>query len=233
MVKEKTLQSEISSYLSNLLRGYFGKGPTSVYVTIAEPFFTIHFRGFLSSMERVLMNQNEHQRILETRDLMMNDIQEEIALELSKFLKNDVKELYTDWNLENETGMIFGVLAVEADEAVCPFPEGINVEAFRKKINEASQKAEKIPEDTEVYWLNDRTILARRSKILVQIEKELIKNGFEEQLKLAKRPLELRVMEEAGLEDVVKRPINEIFLGWSFVQDLGYLVFLLEPPKHV
>lgn len=232
MAKEKMLQSEISSYLSNLFREHFGKGPTSVYVTLAEAFITIHFRGFLSPMEKVLVNRNEHQRILETRDLMMNDIQPELMFGLSKYLKKDIIELYADWNLENETGLILGVLEVDADESASPFPPGIDIEAFREKVNTASKKAEKTPGDTEIYWLSDRTILARRADILVQIEKELIKNGFEEPLKLAKRPLELRVMREAGLEAVVKRSINEIFLAWNFNEDLGYVVFLLEAQKY-
>ncbi|MGK7379725.1 DUF2294 domain-containing protein [Planococcus sp. 1R117A] len=229
MTKEKTLQSEISSYLSSLLREHFGKGPTSVFVTIAIPFITIHFRGFLSPMEKVLMKQKEEQRILETRDLMMNDLKPEIILSLSKYLAIDVKELYADWDLEKETGLIIGVLDTGLNRETIEWPKEADEKAFQEKINEASKRAEKVPGSTDAFWLSDRTILVRRSKILVQIEKELIRNGFEEQLKLAKRPLEHRVLEEARLETVLKRQISETFLDWNFNEDLGYIVFLLEP----
>src|SRR5690606_21809962 len=143
MAKEKSLESEIGSYFSNLLRTNFGKGPTSVYVTIAEPFITVHFRGFISPMERVLINQKEHQRILETRDLMMDELKPDIMLELSKHLNNDVQELYADWNLEKETGMIISVLNGDDSEGFMPVPEDIDLEAFRGKIIEASNKAQK------------------------------------------------------------------------------------------
>ncbi|MCP2035427.1 uncharacterized protein YbcI [Planomicrobium sp. HSC-17F08] len=228
MAKEKTLESEIGSYFSNLLRTHFGKGPTSVFVTIAEPFITVHFRGFISPMERVLVNQKEQQRILETRDLMMNGLKPDIILELSKHLNSDVNELYADWNLEKETGMIIGVLNKAASESSMPVPEDIDIEEFREKINEASNKAQKVPASTEIYWLSNRTVLVRRSEILVQIEKALINNGFEEELKLAKRPLEHQMLREVGLESVLKCSITETFLDWNFDKDLGFTIFLLE-----
>ncbi|KOF10660.1 hypothetical protein AC739_08345 [Planococcus glaciei] len=231
MAKEKTLESEIGSYFSNLLRTNFGKGPTSVYVTIAEPFITVHFRGFISPMERVLINQKEHQRILETRDLMMDELKPDIMLELSKHLNNDVQELYADWNLEKETGMIISVLNGDDSEGFMPVPEDIDLEAFRGKIIEASNKAQKAPGSTTIYWLSDRTIVVRRTEILVEIEKALIKNGFEEQLKLAKRPLEHQMLLEVGIESVLNRSIAETFLDWNFEKDLGFTIFLLEPPK--
>lgn len=228
MAKEKTLESEIGSYFSTLLRTHFGKGPTSVYVTIAEPFITVHFRGFISPMERVLVNQKEYQRILETRDLMMNGLKPAIMLELSKYLANDVKELYADWNLEKETGMIIGVLNEAVSESAMEVPEDIDLEAFREKINEASNKAQKIPGSTNVYWLSDRTVVVRRSEILVRIEKALIHNGFEEQLKLAKRPLEHQVLQEVDLETALNRSITETFFDWNFEKDLGITIFVLE-----
>jgi uncharacterized protein YbcI len=232
MAKEKTLQSEIGGYLSTLLRTHFGKGPTSIYVTIAGLFITVHFRGFLSPMEKILVKQHEEKRVLGTRDLMMNDIKSEIVLDFIKKFGISIKEFYADWNLENETGMFIGVVEEKANGEVLDWPESVDEKEFRDRIIEASYKAEKVPGSTEVYWLSDRTILIRRSEILVQIEKELIKNGFLEELKLAKRPLEHKVLEEVQLETVLKRAISEAFLDWHFDKDLGYIVLLLEPEPH-
>ena len=104
-------------------------------------------------------------------------------------------------------------------------------EAFREKIQQASNKAEKVPGRTETYWLSDRTILVRRSEILIRIEKALIRNGYMEELKIAKRPLEHEVLQEVQLEEVLKRSISETFLDWDFDADLSYIVFLLEPKE--
>lgn len=227
MTKEKTVQSEISGYISMLLRKHFGKGPTSVYVTINRPFITIHLHGFLAPMERILVKRGEVKRVLETRDLMMLDLKTGIIQGLKEVADLELNELYADWNLEKETGLIIGIMDEETEEDG-KWTDDASEEAFRKRIEEASWKTEKVPGYTEAYWLSDRTVLVRRSGVLVEIEKELIKNGYVEELKLTKRPLEHKMLVEAGLEAVLKRTITETFLDWNFEEDKSYTVFLLE-----
>lgn len=232
MSKEKTVQAEIRGYISTVMRKYFGKGPTSVFVTINRPFITIHFRGFLAPMEKLQIKQKEIKRVLETRDILVSDLKPEIIQGLKEVAALEVKELYTDWNLEKETGLIIGVLEEEPEKDTFKRPQDVDEEAFLEKIKQASNKAEKVPGSTEVYWLSDRTILVRRSEILIRIEKELIRNGFTEELKIAKRPLEHEVLQEVQLEAVLKNhSISETFLDWNFDADLSYIVFLLEPKK--
>lgn len=231
MPKEKTIHTEIGSSISTLMRNHFGKGPTSVYVAIARPFVTIHLRGFMTPTEKVLLKQNEPNRILKIRDLLMNDLIPEIKLNLWKLGELEVKEVYADWNLENETGMLIVELDEETDPSTFKWPAEIDETAFQNELVKASVKAQKEPGKTEVYWLNDRTILARRVEILVAIEKELIKNGFSEELKLAKRPLERKVLAEVQLEAVLKRNIIETFVEWNFDKDKAYSIFILEPLK--
>lgn len=232
MPKERTTQTEIGAYISNLLRNHFGKGPTSVFVTIQKPFITIYFRGFLAPMEKILLRQNEPKRVLETRDLLMSDLKPEMILELWKIAELEIKELYADWNLEKESGIIIGVTSDKLSEETLDWPEESSRNSFIEAIEKASLMVEKIPKKTESYWLNDRTILVRRSKILVEIEKELIKSGFIEALKIAKRPLELKVLKKVQLEAILKRRIAETFVDWNFDADLGYIVFILEPQKR-
>lgn len=231
MAKERTIQAEIGGYISTVLRKYFGKGPTSVYVTVNRPFITIHFRGFLAPMEHLQLKQKEVQRVLETRDMMMAELKPEIIQGLQEVAALEVKELYADWNLEKETGLIIGVLEEKVDAVAFKGPVDMDEEAFLERIKEASNKAEKVPARTDVYWLSDRTILVRRTEILIRIEKALIKNGFIEELKLAKRPLEHEVLQEVQLETVLNRRISETFLDWNFDADLSYIVFIVEPQK--
>lgn len=228
MAKEQPKQAEIGSYLSALLRKHFGKGPTSVHVTIRPPFLAIHLRGFLSPMEKVLVKQKELSRVLKMRDLLMYSLQGEIIQALRKMMDLDILELYADWNLEKETGLLIGVMNTKGQEEVAEWPNGVNEEEFTARITEASMRVQKRPERIETYWLNDRMVLVIRSGILVAIEKEFIKNGLEEELMLAKRPLEHRVLETVDLEPVVKRRIIETFLYWNFETDLSYVIFILE-----
>ena len=97
MPKEKTIQSEVSGYISTLFRNHFGKGPTGVYITIQRPFVAIQFRGFLALMERLQIKQKEIKRVLETRDLMMAELKPEIIQGLREVTGIEINELYVDW----------------------------------------------------------------------------------------------------------------------------------------
>lgn len=231
MPNEKAIHTEVGSYISTLLRDHFGKGPTSVFVTVKPPFISIHLRGFLAPTEKILLKQQEHRRVLETRDLLMNQLAADIKLDLWKIGKLEVEEVYADWNLDDQTGMILAVMADKSPAKDFEWDSDIEVEGIRSEVNEASRKAQKIPEATELYWLNKRTLLIERSGIFVEIEKELIRGGFIEELKLVKRPLERRLLLQTRIETILEQPIAEVFLDWNFITDKGYIVVLLDTSK--
>lgn len=228
MSKEKTVQSEIGGYISMLLRKHFGKGPTSVYVSIKKPYIVIHFRGFVAPMEAVLLKQNEWKRVLETRDLLFHELKDDISANIWRLAKMKISEFYADWNLDQETGLLIGVIAEEKEETF-EWPEQIDRADFEERIIKASERAEKKPGTLQIYWLNDRTLLIKKTEILVGIENALIAEGYSEILKIVKRPLERRLLIEAKPEQALGREISEIFLDWNFKEDIGYVVFLLEP----
>lgn len=231
MSNEKTIHNEVGSYISTLLRDHFGKGPTSVFVTVKPPFISIHLRGFLAPTEKILLKQQEHRRVLETRDLLMNQLAADIKLDLWKIGKLEIEDVYADWNLDDQTGMILAVMADKSSAADIEWDSDIQVESIREEVEEASRKAQKTPESTELFWLNNRTLLIERSGIFVEIEKELIRGGFVEELKLVKRPLERRLILQTRIEAIMKQPILEVFLDWNFITDKGYIVLLLETAK--
>ena len=228
MSNEKKLHNEVGSYISTLLRDHFGKGPTSVFVTVKPPFISIHLRGFLAPTEKILLKQQEHQRVLETRDLLMNQLAADIKLDLWKIGKFEIEDVYADWNLDDQTGMLLAVMADRSSSEDIDWDSGINVESIREEVEEASRKAQKIPESTDLYWLNNRMLLIERSGIFVEIEEELIRGGFIEELKLVKRPLERKLLLQTRIEAILKQPILEVFLDWNFITDKGYIILLLK-----
>lgn len=229
MVKEKenAVESVVSRFSSTILRSHFGKGPKSVYVNIVHPFVCIQIKDFLSPMEKVLLSKNEDLKVLELRDLLMDEIQEEFKRNFWKEANLDVKELYADWNLERKSGMILAVLE-EGTINKEPWPEEVDENVLLNEIIKVSEIGQKVPGSTEVFWLSDRTLLIRRIDIFTLLEKELIKQGFAETLKLAKRPLEYKLFKQSALEKILKRSINEVFFDWSFNEDKGYAVIALQ-----
>ena len=229
MVKEqeKSLEATISRFSSTILRSHFGRGPKSVYVNIVQPFICIQIREFLSPMEKILLSKNEGTKVLELRDMLMEEIGEEFKRSFLKETDFEAKELYADWNLANKSGVILAVLEEGMKEKE-PWPQEVNEKDLLNEIIKVSEVGQKEPGATEVFWLSERTLLIRLTGIFTMLEKELIGMGFEETLKLAKRPLEYKLFKQSRLETILKRPISEIFVDWSFKDDKGYAILALH-----
>lgn len=232
MTNDKKIQKEIENLVDSLLHQQFGGTPKSVNIAIQTPFIVIHLTGFFLPGEDILLERNETKRVGQTRDLLLNGAKPELSRKLANLAGYDVKEIYADWNFEHKSGLLIVVLDAEADPASLHFPEVVDKEALHKIVIDISTKTQKAPELIESYWLNDTTVLIERRGIMVDIEKELIKNGIIEELRLAKRPLEHRIMEFVRLEPGLKQEISEMFVDWNFNEDKSFMVFILEPKPN-
>lgn len=233
MQNTKTMQSEIGGYISTVIREHFGKGPTSVFVIVKPPFVIVHLRGFLSPTEKILLQKNELKRVTEIRQLLIEELKPEICKAFSRSSGHEVKEIYADWHLEKQTAMLVGVMANPDANTDFEWLSEAEPEALHTAVVEASRKAEKKPDTTNLFWLNDRTLLIRRTGFLVEIERELIRSGLVEELKQVKRPLEKRLLlKETAFSELINRDVREIFLDWEFSTDISYILVLLEPQNH-
>lgn len=183
-------------------------------------------------MEKILLEQNEWKRVLETRDLLLNALKPQILAELLKITELEYIELYADWNISSQTGIFIGIMAENATAENMAWPEEIDRAMIHKKIEKVNEAAERKPGSIESVWLSDRVLLVKRVRILVGIEKALIAEGYDEMLKVVKRPLERKLLAQSGLEKALQREILETFMDWDFIQDVGYIVFILAPPSR-
>ncbi|PSL40994.1 uncharacterized protein YbcI [Planomicrobium soli] len=228
MESEKNNEAEIAHFVSRNLKQQYDASFSSVKVIIKKPFIVIHLQDFSFPTEAALLKRNEVKQIMETRDLLMNDWKDEVKEELASIIDGEVEEVYADWNLDNRTGMMIALMAEKDGIELARFPDDKTKRALQERISLISRKTEKVPDEMEIYWLNNYMILIERKGIMVEIEKELIKNGSEEELRLAKRPLEHRMMETMNIQELLNRKLNELFVDWDFKGDKAYMVFILE-----
>ncbi|TKD72499.1 DUF2294 domain-containing protein [Pseudalkalibacillus hwajinpoensis] len=228
-MEPKSTEAEIASYVGKLLRDNFGKGPSSVYVSIKEPYISIYFRDFLAPMERVLVDQKEDMRVEETRDLLMQGLLPEIKASLRVMGNLEIESFYHDWSLQNRSGMILGVMKNGQNEEENGLCEYHGKGRVHEEIIRVSKLAEKAPESVDSCLLNERTLVVLRDGILVRIEKELIRGGFEEELKLTKRRLEKGLLHENQFESILSTKVQDIFVDWDFNLDKSYITIIIKP----
>ncbi|RAZ76770.1 Na-translocating system protein MpsC family protein [Planococcus halotolerans] len=231
MPKERSIETEVGGFISTLLRKHFGKGPTSIYVTIKRPYIIMHFRGFTTTMEKILLKQNEWKRVLETRDLLVDELKPIISQQLKDIGGWTFEEFYVDWNLNLETGTFLAITDDKQEPNDFEWPTDFPKKAFEMKLENVSKSLHRDPDQTAAHWVNDRTLLIQWSGVLTEIEKALIKDGHSEILKFTKRPLERSILEEAGFESVFERRIQVIFLDWDYDSNIGYVVIVLDAKK--
>ncbi|WP_394218130.1 DUF2294 domain-containing protein [Halobacillus trueperi] len=226
---KRSIQSEMSSYIGKLLRDHFGKGPSSVFVSIEGKFLTIYLKDFLAPMERVLVGQKNDKKVEETRDLMMRELIPDIKATFRASAGIHVDSLYYDWSLSRQTGVLIGVITKDSPEDDEGLKSYENKDAVHEEVEKVSWKAEKPPASIRSFLLNERTLLIERNGILVAIEKEMINAGYEQPLKISKRRLEKRLLNHASFETILGTSIEDVFVDWDFNKDRSYMVFILKP----
>lgn len=229
-MKKNTAEAEISNYTGKLLRDNFGKGPGSIYVSIQEPLITIYLKDFLAPMEKVLLKQSNNLKVEETRDVLMNELIPDIKAALRNIIEIDVESIFYDWSLDNRSGMIFTTFNQENPISLNDYA---GKDAIHEEIERISIQAERQPEEIESSMMNPRTLAIVRRGVLVDIEKELIANGFIEELKLSKRKLEKRLLNNPRLKTLMNGRIEDIFVDWDFELDRGYTIIISKPDKAV
>ncbi|WP_298785617.1 hypothetical protein [uncultured Marinococcus sp.] len=107
-------------------------------------------------------------------------------------------------------------MSENTSECEARWPAHLNHQKFNDKVIELSEWGQKVPATTESFWLNDRTIVIKRTGVFVEIEKELIQAGYTNELKEVKKPLELRMIHRSSLESLIDGKITDrLFSGIS------------------
>lgn len=228
MIEKQKIQTAISRFTEDFFEENFGEKPDEVTVTFRSPFLLIHLSGFLLAAEKMFVDRREWNRVLETRDLLMQSVKDELMAGFQEHTGQEFIDLYADWNLPGKSGILIATLEKENTADDFPWPEAVDQEILREIILLNSMRTQKKPDQTNFYWLSDQILLIERFGILVDIEKQLVQNGVTEELRLAKRPMEHRITQLFNLESLLKGQVKELFVDWDFQKDSSYIVFLLE-----
>lgn len=216
---------KIRHYTEQFLLDHFGEKADRIQVTYTPPFLIIHLKGFLLPSEKIFLERGQTEKVLETRDILIQSVKPTLLEEIQQFTEIPLVDLYADWNLHRQTGLL--IIKMETGQASYPLPETVNEEALHEIVLMNSMRSQRKPDEINFYWLSHQVLLVERIGILVDIEEQLLKNGLQEELRLAKLPLERRILSLFNLEAHLNRQIEDLFVDWDFSQDRSYMVFIL------
>ena len=210
----KAQQTKLANNLGKLLRDNFGKGPEAVHVTIYEPYVVIYVSGFVSPMEQVLLNQNEELQVMTTRELLVKTLEPQITGQIKGITDLDIQHLYYDWNLDHHSGIFVGVC----------------LDDLKADLTEGDPYPGKQAIHDRIIKISDRTLVIVREGILVAIEKQLISLGFDDTLRISKRPLEKGILRQNDdYDEILNADILDIFVDWDFEKDNSIITLILKP----
>lgn len=228
MTEKQYDQSTIIQYTNTFLEEYFGEKPEHLEITLRPPFLLIHLKGFLLPTEEILLEKGQEKQVLETRDILIHSVKEELLKGLELQIEQKINDLYADWNIAKRSGLLIFTLNMENEKMDFPWPRDVNQETLKEIVLLNSIRTQKKPDQTHFYWLTDQILLVERIGVLIDIEKQLIENGIVEELRLAKRPMENRIVELFNLESILNGQVQDLFVDWSFQRDISYMVLLLK-----
>ncbi|WP_173915349.1 Na-translocating system protein MpsC family protein [Halobacillus sp. Marseille-Q1614] len=218
-------QTKLANNFGKLLRDKFSKGPQAIHVTICPP-YVIYLSGFVSATEQVLLEQEQDITVKTTREYVMKSLEPEIRGQIKAITDLDIQQIYYDWNLANQTGVIVGV----SYETPAPSEAYRGKEEVHKEIIRISEEAEKVPDHVESYRLSNRSLVVIREGILVPIEKQLVALGFDEKLRVAKRQLEGEMLlNSTQFSRILDATVQDVFVDWDFARDNSVISFVLKP----
>jgi uncharacterized protein YbcI len=229
----KEQQSSIGEYISKLLQDSFGTNPDGIYVSISGTFITIYIRNIISSSEKVLLAQDQELLVYQTREQVMSTLLPEIKSYINFITGIRLREIYFDWNFQNRSGIIAGISSI-------PFPHSedelnenyVGKELLDEEIIKVSQHAEKAPEEIYSCELNQRTIVVIRNGILVRMEKEFIRLGFQDLLKSVKRNLEKTYLHNSTrMDSYLNGRVVDLFVDWDLSLDKSIIVIIVNPKE--
>ena len=224
------IQQLIASYTGRLLREHFGKGPESVLVSMGGYYVTIYLRKFLTPSERILLEQDLPVMVYQLRNRLMETAVPAIAAYIESVTGIRPEEVYYDWALQQQSGMITVVcpkLLEDSPEVRDNYSGKAHLEEQMSLMNSEIQRMQASLYSCE---MNNRTLLFVLEGALVPVERELMRLGHGCLLKEVKRSLvKSWLHEHMQLEEVMNRRILDVFVDWNASLDKTVVVMVTSP----
>ncbi|MEJ8307138.1 hypothetical protein [Saccharibacillus sacchari] len=221
----QTAQS-LTSYSNVLLKSQFGKPADSIDIVTDPRCFVFIYRGLTDAHDSRLP-EDPDERYAHIYILLKQFIYPSLRPKIEAASNQTISFAYMDWKIQTDTAMIAVFLHPEIEKAHEDLYAG--KADLHQHVETITEKVQNPPISIESFRMEGDLLLIVRTGLLISLEKRLVKKGFNNELRLAKRELELeRFIEGLPIKELLGKKMKNAFLDWAFEDDVSLLTLELE-----
>lgn len=219
--------SELQAYMEQKIGSYFGSRSMKLNITLAKDCLIVQLEEFLDGEMTDLINRGEDLDVYRSiRELMTDYTLRGLKKDLEEQFDIRIEELYYDWDEKDRSSLIVGILDTYGFQSHAY--EFSHKQKIHEEISRVTYNAEKYPDYIYSFWIDEHNLIMIRQGLLVRIEKELVKEGFEDVLRKTKRRLEKNGFLQSDIAGLTGRRLKAAYLDWEFERDRSVLVYTFE-----
>ncbi|WP_411345437.1 hypothetical protein ACE3MZ_05315 [Paenibacillus sp. WLX1005] len=135
--------------------------------------------------------------------------------------------VFIDWKSDINVGCMTFVFSDWI--STVPQKDYAGKQQIHDAISEISHEIENPPSFIESFWVNEQTLVVIRAGFVMQLEQKLVNKGFSKQLRIAKRELELELIENSiNYDSILGKSLHMTFLDWNPHKDISTLILLFQ-----
>ncbi|WP_335423329.1 Na-translocating system protein MpsC family protein [Bacillus sp. JJ1566] len=214
--------TQISSYVSKLIKNKFGKGPETCYTSISDQYIVVHIKKFMTKIEHELVKKEDFATACKIRKKIMKDLFDPIQETLEEIYDKPLIQLYQDWNFHKNSGVLLGIVKTEQKAEM---ENSLEFMLLRNEISKQSEFYQYQPHELDFTKIGETIYIIRCAGYILPIERILIEKGMHI---LEERENNIRKRYEANryrFNKIINNEINDIFMIWNYEQDESYKIF--------
>lgn len=218
--------TSLENYSSLLCKSQFGKRPDSIEIRTNERCIVFLLRGLIDESD-VRLPKDPDERYTHVYILLDQFISPSLRPKIESVSNTRTSYSFIDWKKDSNAAMIAIFLEPTIDE----IPEDLYAgkASLHQYVDSVTIKDQKSPIAIESFRMEGGLLLIVRYGLMIGLEKRFIKKGFNSQLRLAKREVELDGFgEELPFDELLHRKLKAAYLDWAFEDDVSLLLLELD-----
>ncbi|MEW4369810.1 hypothetical protein [Paenibacillus kandeliae] len=222
-MEQTDIQQRLRIFMKEAVLHYFKNPQININVILNEHCLLIRLHHFLDNEMENLVYREDMDVFRSIRELMMEYALKDIQSQLLEQFGLKLQELYYDWDEYDQSSMIMGMFQNQVFDIEQPYYP--NQKLVHEQVSHVTYIVEKYPDTIRSFWADPHTLVMMRQGLLVRIEEELVKEGFQEILRKTKRKVEKTEFLNSNIESVTERSLRSAYLDWDFEKDQSVLVY--------